>query len=116
MTVENKKQEIENSELSLKQLYQQTANNIDNLIDQVKLAQLEVQSSQLKYDKAVKDTKIVKQQFAAGAVEEDVLISNQLNERNTLINLNSSNNQVFLNKLDLLTLTNPTEIVEEVTK
>lgn len=116
MTVENKKQEIENSELSLEQLYQQTANNIDNLIDQVKLAQLEKETSQLKYDKAVKDTKIVKQQFAAGAVEEEVLTNNQLNERNTLINLNSSNDQVFLNKLDLLTLTRPAEIVEEVKK
>ena len=116
MTVENKKQEIENSELSLEQLYEQTANNIDSLIDQVNLAQLEAKSSQLKYEKAKKDTEIVKEQFAAGAVEENLLVNNRLNERNALINLNRNRDDIFLNKLDLLILTRPNEIVEEVTK
>ena len=116
MTVENKKQEIENSELSLTQLYQQTENNIENLIDQVELAQLEKENSQLKYDKAVRDTEIIQQQIEAGAVEADVLKSNQLNEQNVLISLKQNEDDVFLNKLDLLTLTRPDDIVEEVTK
>lgn len=116
MTVENKKQEIEDSELSLEQLYQETVNNIDNLIDQVKLAQLELDSSQLKYDKVVEDTKIIEQQLTAGAVEKEVLINSRLNKKSSLINIKRSNDAVFLNKLDLLTLIRPAEIVKEVTQ
>lgn len=111
---ENKKQEIENTELSLEQLYQQTENNLDALIDQVELAQLNKESSLLKYQKEVEENKILKRQFEAGAIEENVLKNNQLNKENKLIDVKNNDDNIFLKKLELFILTSPDDIVEEV--
>lgn len=110
----NKKQEIENNQLSLKSLYQQSENSLENIIDKVELAELEKMNLQIKYDKAKNETEIVKKQFEAGAVNKEVLGNNRLNEQNMLINLKKSNDQIFLNKLDLLIFSKPGDIVGEV--
>jgi len=111
---ENKRQEIENTELSLEQLYQQTENNLDALIEQVELAQLNKENSLLKYQKAVEESKILKRQFDAGAIEENVLKNNQLTKENKLIDVKNNDDDIFLKKLELFILTSSDDIVEEV--
>ncbi|MCF8009571.1 MAG: TolC family protein [Halanaerobiales bacterium] len=110
----NKNQEIDNIQLTLKSLYQQSENSLKNIIDKVELAELEKKNLIIKYDKVKNEKEIVKKQFEAGAVNKEVLENNRLNEQNMLINLKKSYDQIFLNKLDLLIFSKPGDIIGEV--
>ena len=113
---ENKKQEIKNNEISLEQLYNETENSLEQIIDQIELSKLDVLRKELNYNKISDNVQIVKKQYEAGAVEKRILTENILNKETALINLNSSNDSLLLNKLDLLIFSQPAEILEEVNR
>jgi len=116
MQKENKRLEIVNNEITFEQLYEQSTNRLDNIINQIELANLNLKRKQLKYDKAVHNSLIASRQYEAGAVEKEVLKNSLLSENSSLAALNGAYDNVFLNKLDILILTQPDEIIKEVTK
>src|SRR6056297_3058072 len=116
MQKENKRLEIVNNEITFEQLYEQSTNRLDNIINQIELANLNLKRKQLKYDKAVHNSLIASRQYEAGAVEKEVLKNSLLSENSSLAALNGAYDNVFLNKLDILILTQPNEIIKEVTK
>ena len=111
---ENKRQEIKDNEITLKQLYNNTENSLEQIIDQIELSKMDVMRKELNLNKVSDNTKIVKKQYEAGAVEKRFLTENELNEESALINLKSSKDSLLLNKLDLLIFSQPAEILEEV--
>jgi outer membrane protein TolC len=113
---ENKKQEIKTNELTLKQLYDETENKLEQIIDQIELSKIDVMRKELNYNKTSDNTEIVKKQYEAGAVEKRILTENMLNEESALINFKSANDTLLLNKLDLLIFSHPAEILEEVNR
>ena len=111
---ENKRQEIKSNELTLKQLYDNTENNLEKILDQIELSHMDVMRKELNYNKVSDNTQIVKKQYEAGAFEQRFLTENLLNEESALINLKSSKDSLLLNKLDLLIFASPAEIIKEV--
>lgn len=114
LEIENKKQEIEDNELALTQLYQETEANLENLIDRIELAKMDLTRNELQYDKAVDETDIASRQYHSGAIEEAVLINKKLNKKSAQVNLKRANDDLFINNLDLLIMTEPADVVEEV--
>ncbi len=113
---ENKRQEIANNEITFAQLYEQSTSRLDNIINQIELANLNLKRKQLEHDKAVDNSLIASRQYEAGAVEKEVLNNSLLSENSSLAALNGAYDNIFLNKLDILILTQPDEIIKEVTK
>ncbi|MCF8000511.1 MAG: TolC family protein [Halanaerobiales bacterium] len=114
LKIENKKQEIENKEITLTNLYLETEKNLDKLIDKVELAQMDVEKNKILYNKAVDEVDITSRQYESGAIEKDVLTNKRLNKKTAQINLKRANDNLFINKLELLIMTEPTSVVQEV--
>lgn len=113
---ENKKQEINNNKLALDQLYSDTENSLEQIIDQIELSKMDVERKELNYRKTSDNVDIITKQFEIGAIEKRILTENKLNEDSALINLKRSKDSLLLNKLDLLIFSRPDEIVEEVNR
>lgn len=114
LQLENKKQEIKNKKLDLKQLYQETEVKLENILDQIELAKMEIKRDQLQHNKVVDEIDIIARQYESGAIEEKVLINKKLNKRTTRLNLKRAEDKLLLNKLALLILTEPNDIVDAV--
>ncbi len=113
---ENKKQEIKNNEVALEQLYNDTENSLEQIINHIELSKMDVERKELNYKKATDNVEIVTKQFEAGAVQRRILTDNELSEESVLINLKRANDTLLLNKLDLLIFSRPADIVEEVNR
>jgi outer membrane protein TolC len=113
---ENKKQEIKNNEVALEQLYNDTENSLEQIIDHIELSKMDVERKELKYKKASDNVEILTKQFKAGAVQKRILTDNKLSEENALINLKRANDSLLLNKFDFLIFSRPADIVEEVNR
>jgi outer membrane protein TolC len=113
---ENKKQEIKNNEVALEQLYNDTENSLEQIIDHIELSKMDVERKELKYKKASDNVEILTKQFKAGAVQKRILTDNKLSEENALINLKRANDSLLLNKLDFLIFSRPADILEEVNR
>lgn len=114
LRLENKKDEIKSNELDLKQLYQETETKLENILDQIELAEMDIKRNELQNNKAADEIDIISRQYDSGAIEEEVLINKKLNKRVTQLNLKRAKDKFFLNKLDLLILTEPNNIVDKV--
>jgi len=114
LEVENKKQSIEDNELALKNLYLETESSLQQLIDKVELAKMSVKKNKILFEKAVEETDIITRQYKAGAIEEEVLTNKKLNKKSAQVNLKRANDNLFINKLELLIMTKPTDVVQEV--
>jgi outer membrane protein TolC len=114
LEIENKKQSIEDNELALKNLYLETESSLQRLIDKVELAQMNVEKNKILYEKAVEEIDIITRQYQTGAIEEDVLKNKKLNKKSAQVNLNRAIDKLFINKLELLIMTKPTNVVQEV--
>ncbi|MGM0446249.1 MAG: TolC family protein [Bacillota bacterium] len=113
---ENKKQEINNNKLALDQLYSDTENSLEQIIDQIELSKMDLERKELNYRKTSDNVEIITKQFEAGAVEKRILTDNELSEESGLINLKRSKDSLLLNKLDILIFSSPDDIVEEVNR
>ena len=114
LKIENKQQAIEDNQLALKNLYLKTETNLDKLMDKVELAKMNVEKNKILYNKAVDEADIISRQYESGAIEKAVLTNKRLNKKSAQINLKRATDNLFINRLELLILTEPTSIIQEV--
>lgn len=114
LEIENKKQEIEDNELALNNLYLETKTNLQKLIDTIELAKMDLEKNKILFNKAVDETDITSRQYQSGAIEKEVLTNKKLNKKSAQVNFNRATDDLFLNKLELLIMTEPVDVVEEV--
>lgn len=113
LRLENKNEEIKSNELDLKKLYQETSTKLENILDQIELAEMDINRNELQNNKAADEIDIISRQYDSGVIEEEVLLNKKLNKRVTQLNLKRAKDKLFLNKLDLLILTEPDNIVKK---
>ena len=114
LKIENKQQAIEDNQLALKNLYLNTETNLDKLMDKVELAKMNVEKNKILYNKAVDEADIISRQYESGAIEKAVLTNKRLNKKSAQINLKRATDNLFINRLELLILTEPTSVIQEV--
>ena len=114
LKIENKQQAIEDNQLALKNLYLKTETNLDKLMDKVELAKMNVEKNKILYNKAVDEADIISRQYESGAIEKAVLTNKKLNKKSAQINLKRATDNLFINRLELLILTEPISVIQEV--
>lgn len=87
---------------------------LESIIDQITLSELNLRNKKLLYQKALEELKVFNKQYKLGYINKNIYRVKLINKKSTFNQLRKAIDQLFINKLNLITLVDPSLVIDMI--